>query len=161
MKRSRRRAHYNCADLEWNLTGKRKRIPAGNFHEFRVTAVAMLTDHLSAATELFRAAHTKFTRPAVDQIVYTDPIARRDVRDICANLFDAPGNFMPERNGQIVDRGNTAAVMRVRVTDSSSGNANQNIGRTDLGNWNFNILQRPSDLHESHRSHFQTALRAL
>src|SRR5215470_19781695 len=52
--------------------------------------------------------------------------------------------------------------MRIRVTDSRSRNANQNIGGTDLGNWNVGLLERFSDLKESRRSHlFVTATRVL
>src|SRR4030095_8468396 len=70
MKRSCRRAHHDCACFDWNLIRKRKRIRARNFDEFRVPSVAMLTDHLSAATELFQAARTKLAAAAVDQIMY-------------------------------------------------------------------------------------------
>jgi hypothetical protein len=100
----------------------------------------MFADHLSAAAKLFQAAHAKITAPAVNQIVYTDAIARRDVPDVCANFLDAPGHFMTQRNGQIVYRGNTGAVMRIRVTDASRRDAKQNIGRTYLGNWNVRVL---------------------
>jgi hypothetical protein len=53
--------------------------------------------------------------------------------------------------------GNARAVMRVRVADSSSRNPNQNIGWTDLRTWNFNILQRLSDLSEPYCSHYQNS----
>src|SRR5213592_285133 len=64
MKRSCRRAHHDCADFEWNLVGKRKRIRAGNFDEFGIATVPMFANHLSAATELFQAAHTKLAASA-------------------------------------------------------------------------------------------------
>src|SRR5207247_11279460 len=44
--------------------------------------------------------------------------------------------------------------MRIRVTDAGSCNANQNVRRSQLGNWNVRLLKRFSELHESHRSHF-------
>src|SRR5438034_9542986 len=75
MKRSCRRAHHDCADFERNLIGKRKRIRPGNFDEFRVTAVPMFANHLSAGTELFQAAHTKLAASAVDQIMYANAIS--------------------------------------------------------------------------------------
>jgi hypothetical protein len=65
MQRSCRRAHHDCADFEWNLVRKRKRIRAGNFDKLRVTAVAMFANHLGAATELFQAAHAELARSAV------------------------------------------------------------------------------------------------
>src|SRR4030095_15097335 len=76
MKCSRRRAHHDCADFEWNLVGKRKRICAGNRDEFRITAVPMFADHLSAATELFHAAHTKLAASALDQVMHTNAVSR-------------------------------------------------------------------------------------
>src|SRR6266566_3885961 len=48
-----------------------------------------------------------------------------------------------------------------RIDDSGSRNANQNIGRSDIGNWNVRLLERFSNLHESHRFHFPSALLAL
>src|SRR6476660_1303326 len=53
--------------------------------------------------------------------------------------------------------GNARAVMHVRVADSSSRNPNQNIGWTDLGTWNFNILQRLSNLSEPYCSHYKNS----
>jgi len=44
--------------------------------------------------------------------------------------------------------------MRIRVTDAGSCNANQNVRRSQLGNWNVRLLERFSELHEPHRSHF-------
>ena len=44
--------------------------------------------------------------------------------------------------------------MNIRVTDPGSCNANQNVERCELGNWNVRLLERFSELHESHRSHF-------
>src|SRR6266566_3885964 len=61
----------------------------------------------------------------------------------------------------IVNSRNASAIMRIRVTDSGSRNANQNIGRSDIGNWNVRLLERFSNLHESHRFHFPSALLAL
>src|SRR5215216_5801550 len=72
MKRSCRRAHHDCANFEWNLVGKWKRIRAGNLDEFRVTAVPMFANHLSAVTELFQATHTKLAASAADQIMHTN-----------------------------------------------------------------------------------------
>src|SRR4051812_37486067 len=48
--------------------------------------------------------------------------------------------------------------MRIRVTDAGSRNANQNVRRSNLRNWNIRFLERFSDLHESHRSHFRFAI---
>src|SRR5206468_8485638 len=96
MKRSGRRAHHDRADFEWNLVGKRKRIRAGNFDEFCVTAVPMFANHLSAATELFQAAHTKLAASAADQVMHTNAVSRRQVRDLRANFFHAAGDSVPE-----------------------------------------------------------------
>jgi hypothetical protein len=73
----------------------------------------------------------------------------------------ATSYFVSERQRKTIDFRNTGAVMRIRVTDPGSCNANQNVGRSDLGNWNVRFLERFSDLHESHRSHFPPALLAL
>jgi hypothetical protein len=81
-------------------------------------------------------------------------IARSHIRDIRAHLFDAPRHFVSERQWQIVDPGNAGAIMRIRVTDSGRLNANQDLIRTNLRNWNLRILERLSDLDESCRSHF-------
>src|SRR5947207_6815469 len=62
----------------------------------------------------------------------------------------------------MVNLGHARTIMRIRVTDASSRNANQNVGRANLRNWNIRLFERFSDLHESHRSHFPiSATRAL
>ena len=43
--------------------------------------------------------------------------------------------------------------MRIRVTDAGSRHANQNFGWSNLRHRNIRILQRFSDLRQSHRSH--------
>jgi hypothetical protein len=47
--------------------------------------------------------------------------------------------------------------MRIRVTDAGSRNANQNIRRSNLRNWNVCVRQRFSDLSELYRSHDQNS----
>lgn len=120
VKRSCRRAHYDCAGFEWNLVGKQKRIRAGNFDEFRVTAVPMFANHLSAATELFQATHTELAASAVLQIMYAYAVSRGDVCHIAADFLHAARDFVPERQRQIADLRNATAVMRVGVADPGS-----------------------------------------
>jgi hypothetical protein len=48
--------------------------------------------------------------------------------------------------------------MRIRVTDSGSRNANQNLGRANLRNWNVGMLQSLSDVSELYRAHHQNSL---
>jgi hypothetical protein len=43
--------------------------------------------------------------------------------------------------------------MCIRVTDSGSRNANQNLGRANLRNWNVGMFQSLSDVSELYRSH--------
>src|SRR5207245_5312433 len=121
----------------------------------------MFSNHLPAATELFLAAFTKITPSASDEITNTNAIALREVRNLRANFFHAASNFVPECHRQRINFGNAGAIVRVRVTDPGSRDANQNIRRSDLGNSNVRLLERFSDLHESHRPHFVSATRAL
>jgi hypothetical protein len=108
-------------------SGSGKRIRARNFDEFRIAAIAVFTDHLSVAAKLFYTARAKIAAPAMNQIVYTDSIGRCHVRDICAHSFQRARRLhTPTKRANC--RGAIAgAVMRVRVTDSSSRNPNQNI----------------------------------
>ena len=57
----------------------------------------------------------------------------------------------------MIDFGNAGPIMRIGVTDASSGDANQNVVRTDFRNWNVCILERFSDLSELYRSHDQNS----
>jgi hypothetical protein len=43
---------------------------------------------------------------------------------MCANFFYDARDFVPKRQWQIVDPGNTGTIMRVRVTDSGRRNPN-------------------------------------
>jgi hypothetical protein len=102
----------------------------------------MFANHLPGSTELFRAAHTKLAASAVDQIMHANPVPGRYVRNICSDFFDAAGNFVSERQRQIVHLGNAGAIMRIRVTDADSRDANQNVRGSDLGNRNIRFLER-------------------
>src|SRR5215471_2631741 len=53
----------------------------------------------------------------------------------------------------MINFGNAHSIMHIGVAYPGSGDANQNVGPTDLGNWNFKILQRLSDLSEPYCSH--------
>jgi hypothetical protein len=93
--------------------------------------------------------------------VYANPIARRDVCDFFANAFNATGNLMSKRYRQIVNLGNAVAIMRVGVADPRGGNANQNIRRLDLRNYNVYTFQRPTDLSELYCPHDQSPENSL
>jgi hypothetical protein len=56
----------------------------------------MFANHLSAATELFEAAHTELAASAADQIMNTNAISRREVRNLRANSLNATRDFVPE-----------------------------------------------------------------
>ncbi len=155
MQCSCRRAHHDGADFEWNLVRKRKRIRAGNFDEFRVTAVTMFADHLAAATELFQAAHTELTSSAAHQIMHANTVAHCDVRHIRADFLHAARDFVAKCHRQMIDPRNAGAIMRIGVTNSSSRNLNQNVARTDLRNWNVCVLKRFSELHKPNGFHCQ------
>jgi hypothetical protein len=53
---------------------------------------------------------------------------------------------VPKRYRQKANPGNAVAIMRIGMTNSRSGDANQNFGRANLRNWNIRIFQRFSDL---------------
>ena len=91
----------------------------------------------------------------------SNTLAHADVAHLRANFFNDARNFMPKCERHRLDGGDARAIMRIRMTDSRSGDPNQNAGRSDLGNWNVRFLERFSDLHESHRSHFMSVLLAF
>src|SRR5215471_4659957 len=64
---------------------------------------------------------------------------------------------MPERERQIVHLRNAGAIMRIRVTDAGSRDANQNVRRPDLWYWNVCMFQSFSDLSELYCSHHQNS----
>ena len=85
--------------------------------------------------------------------MHANAVAGFYLSNVFTDFFDAPRDFVAKRERQTVDLGNARAIMRVRVTDSGSGNANQNFIRTDLRNWNFRFLKRPSDSRQPDGSH--------
>jgi hypothetical protein len=119
----------------------------------------MFADHLSAAAKLFQATDAKLTTSAVRQVMYANAIAGRNRLDVGTDFFDPTRDFVAERYGQTFNRGNAGAIMFVRMADAARRNSNQNIGRPNLWNWNFNILQRLSDLSEPYCSHNQNSSR--
>src|SRR6266436_2741390 len=83
------------------------------------------------------------------------------MRHVVSCALHATSYFVSERQRKTIDVGNAGAIMRIRVTDSRSTDPNQDVLRSDLGNWNVRLLERFSDLHESHRSHFANVAIAL
>jgi hypothetical protein len=75
------------------------------------------------------------------------------VDDFFADRFHAPRNFVPERQGQAIDRGNAGAIVRVGVANSAGSYSDQNFGRPDLWEGDFGLLQRFADLHELDSPH--------
>src|SRR5262249_46082971 len=121
----------------------------------------MFADHLHLAAKLFQAAFTKITASASDEIVNANAISRREVCKLRANFFHATRDFVPECEWQRINLRNAGPIVRIRVTDPGSRDANENVRRPDLGNWNVRLLERFSDLHELHRPHFVSASRVL
>src|SRR6266404_5051081 len=76
-----------------------------------------------------------------------------DVGSFFANAFNLAGDFVPERYRQIVDLGNSAAVMRIGVTNPGCRNTNQNVLGANFRDWNVFIFQRLTDLNELYCSH--------
>ena len=70
MKRTRRRAHHDCAVLEWNPVRKEENISTRDLDELGIAAVAILSNHLPADAELFVTAAAEITETAADQIVH-------------------------------------------------------------------------------------------
>src|ERR1051326_8153080 len=114
----------------------------------------MFPDHLHMAAKLFLAALTKITAATSDEIVNANAVSGREVRHVRANFFHAASNFVPECQRYRINFGNACAIVRVRLTTPRTRNANKTVRRSDLGNWNVRLLERFSDLHEPHRSHF-------
>src|SRR5947208_9778478 len=99
MKRSRRRAHHDCAVLEGNLVGKDKNISTRDLDELGIAAIALLSDHLPFAAELFVTATAKIAATATDQIVHIHTVFRRNMVDLSPHSFHTPRYFVPESNG--------------------------------------------------------------
>jgi hypothetical protein len=110
---------------------------------------------LCGAAKLFQTANAEFAGAAVSQVMHADAIGGRDMLDLGTDFFDPSCDFVSECYWQTVNPGNAGAIMFVRMTDPAGPNPNQNIGRIDLWNWKFNILQRLSDLSEPYCSHNQ------
>jgi hypothetical protein len=83
--------------LKWNLIRKQKNISTGNFDEFGVAAVAMLSDHLPFDAELLVTAEAEIAATATDEVVHIDAVVRRKVGDFPADRFHTPRYFVPER----------------------------------------------------------------
>src|SRR6266568_623842 len=73
---------------------------------------------------------------------------------MAADFLQAARDLVPERERQIINLGNASLIMNIRMTYPRSRDANQNVRRSDLGNWNVR-------LNEPHRPHFVSATRAL
>lgn len=88
--------------------------------------------------------------------MYANPVARRDVCHFLSDTFDDTGDFVTKRHRQIVDLRNPCPIMGVRMTDPRRRNANQNVRRPDLRNFNLRVLERVPDSYESNSSHWRS-----
>ncbi len=72
-------------------------------------------------------------------------IAFAEVRDFGTNLLNGSGYFMTKRNRQIFRGQKSAAVMRIRMTNAGSANANQYVVRADIRRFDLAKLKRAAD----------------
>jgi hypothetical protein len=61
--------------LEWNPVRKEENISTRNFDELGIASVAMLSNHLSFAAELFMTAAANAAATAADQIVHIHAVS--------------------------------------------------------------------------------------
>jgi hypothetical protein len=139
--------------LERNLTGKSKYVSSRDFDKLRVTAVALLPNHLPFGAKLFVPAKAEITAAATYQIMHAHAVAWPDAIDIFTHDLYLTCHFVSESDRQRIYRRDTGAIVRVGVTDSAGGYTDQNFRRPDLWNGDFGIFQLFAELHESHRSH--------
>src|SRR5436309_14252956 len=85
--------------------------------------------------------------------MYADAVARSNVPHIRADVVDGAGDFMSEGQRPIFKLRNAGAIVPVRMTNPRRSDANQNVQRPDLWNWNLRVFKRLSDLHESDSFH--------
>src|SRR5437764_12461140 len=90
-----------------------------------------------------------------------DAVARSNVPHIRADFVDGAGDFMSEGQRQIFKLRNAGAIVPVRMKNHRRSDANQNVQRPDLWNWNLRVFKRLSDLRKPHRFHSKTNLSGI
>jgi hypothetical protein len=118
-----------------------------NFDELGIATVAMFPDHLHVGTELLVAQQAEIARAAMCEVVHTHAVASLEGVDIFADGFDRASDFVPGCDRQMRDRRNPGPIMRIGMANPARTDADQNVRRTDLRNFDFNILQWVADLH--------------
>jgi hypothetical protein len=121
--------------------------------ELGVTAVPMFANHLGARTELFVAGPAKLTRPAGNEVMNADTIARLKISDRCADLLDSAGHFVTERNRQMPNGRNAGAVTRIGMANASGANANQKVARANRRKLQLLLFERRPDFSETDSFH--------
>jgi hypothetical protein len=101
----------------------------------------MFPDHLHIAAELLVALQAEIASAAMCEVVDANAVASLEGVDIFADGFDRAGDFVPGSDRQMRDWGNPGAVMRIGMANPARTNADQNVRRTDLRNYDLNILQ--------------------
>src|SRR5439155_6093782 len=146
MQRRRRRAHEDCSLLEWDLRRQLQHASSGHDHEFSVTAVAMLSDHLTGWAELLDALEAIIALTASGQVMDTDPISGRKIRYLRSDFFYYASHFMAEGQRQRMHRGTAGPIMGVGMANPSRPHANQDFMRSRLLNGNLRQFQPPARL---------------
>ena len=85
--------------------------------------------------------------------MHANAVTRSEIPNIRSDFFDTTRYFVPESQREIIEARNAGAIMRVRMTYASGGNANQNILAANFRDWNVFIFQRLTDLNELYCSH--------
>lgn len=70
-----------------------------------------------------------------------------------AHGFNKAGDLVSESQRQMIDGRNARPIVRVGVTDSTSGHPNQDVGGLELGSFNFSVLQQCADPRELNGFH--------
>jgi hypothetical protein len=86
--------------LEWNFVRQTEDATLGHNDKFRVTAVAVFSDHLGRRAKLFRAGCAKIAKAARHKVMHANAIAARETLNIRTGFFYETGNFMTEREWQ-------------------------------------------------------------
>src|SRR5437879_12151447 len=104
MQRSSGRAHHDRTLLERDFRRQLEYASLGNHDEFRITAIAMFSNHLTGGAELLQAAAAIVTLAAGHQIMHTHSVPGTEASRLCACGFYHSGDFMPQGQRQMPHR---------------------------------------------------------
>ena len=158
VERCGRGAHHDGRLFEGNFLRKREQAARRDDDELGVAAITMFANHRAGGAELLAPLPAIGTFAAGHQVVDADPIALLEAGDLRADMFNAAGDLMSERQRQWIHARFARSIMGIGVADARCLDAHQHFSGAKRRDCDLLQIQGTARLSQSYGFHAQRAV---